>query len=260
MQSATYCLGTSQYEIACESALGTRAEQQDSYYINQNDHSVLAIVCDGMGGLSNGQRASLIAACQLGNLHKLKSSAVPFPDFFLNASDVLDETIHAFSNVDGERAGTTLVAVALQGNFLYWLSCGDSRLYIIRKKEIVQVTRDHNYKLTMDELLRQGKITATKYEQDLCRSEALISYIGMGGIELLDRNEEPLILQDSDLLLLMSDGLYRCISDQDMLCAATKGEHVGAIVAQLLELAERNALGIQDNTTIVAVRYRRNEI
>lgn len=260
MQRVTYRLGPFQYEIACESALGTRAEQQDSYYINQNDHSVLAVVCDGMGGLSNGQRASLTAACQLGKLHKQKSAAVPFPVFFVNASDVLDDTVHSFSSSDGKRAGTTLVAVALEENCLYWLSCGDSRLYIIRKNEIVQVTRDHNYKLTMDELLQQGKITKTKYEQELCRSEALISYIGMGGIDLLDLNGTPFMLQDSDLLLLMSDGLYRCISDQDMLCTATKGEPVGAIVTQLLELAEKNAHGAQDNTTIVAVRYRGKEI
>ena len=49
-------------EIAGYMSIGTRNNQQDSVRFDHNEFSTVCVVCDGMGGLSGGERASALAA------------------------------------------------------------------------------------------------------------------------------------------------------------------------------------------------------
>ena len=48
------------------------------------------------------------------------------------------------------------------------------------------------------------------------QAEALISYLGMGNISLTDSNTEPFYLEENDLILLCSDGLYKRLSNEQI--------------------------------------------
>lgn len=260
MDKICYDYGNCKYLIACDSFLGTRDEQQDSYCINANASSVIAAVCDGMGGLSSGQMASYIATKKLSELFKIKLENTEFPVFFETAMDLLDEAVNTFGKQNNEtkKAGTTIVAVGIEANKLYWLSCGDSRLYIVRNGEIVQVTTDHNYGAELDLLIENNKITHEQYVKENSQREALMSFIGMGGIEIYDLNTQPFLLQNNDLLLLVSDGLYRRVSSNQMRSVVINHDDPGDVVKELLELASKDKKSSQDNTTIVAVKYKIN--
>ena len=49
-------------EISSYMSIGTRKNQQDSVRFDHNEFSTVCVVCDGMGGLSGGERASALAA------------------------------------------------------------------------------------------------------------------------------------------------------------------------------------------------------
>lgn len=85
----------------------------------------------------------------------MRPDGVSVPDWFLHCVDVMDESVCKIKDEhnDGVNPGTTVVAVYLSGGELYWLSVGDSRLYIIRGDEIVAATRDHNFRF----MSRSGK-------------------------------------------------------------------------------------------------------
>ena len=53
---------TSQAEIASYTSIGTRKSQQDSICFDFGDFCTVCAVCDGMGGLTGGERASALAA------------------------------------------------------------------------------------------------------------------------------------------------------------------------------------------------------
>ena len=259
MQKICYEFDNYTCQIAYESFLGTREEQQDSYYINANTSSILAVVCDGMGGLNNGKIASNIATYRIGELFKQKNENDDFPKFFEDASDLLDEAVSNYSknNCGNARSGTTIVAAGIEYRKLYWMSCGDSRMYIVREKELVQITHDHNYKLELDSLYSDSKISKDQYNKGLCHGEALISYIGMGGIELIDINQRPVTLCNDDIILLASDGMYKCLSEAEISeIIHDNMSDVGVLTEKLLANAIKNAAGgSQDNTTIIAVKY-----
>jgi protein phosphatase len=243
------------YEAALRSVVGTRDEQQDCAYVRSDSGGVFAVVCDGMGGMGDGGIASVTAVEKLKDLYFSKRTKEAYHAFFLKAVDILDERVFMLKDSEGGRrlAGTTIVAIAIENEELFWMSVGDSRLYILRKNEIARVTRDHNYLLRLDQMMREKSITKTQYDDEAPKGEALISYIGIGGVQVMDINEVPFPLLAGDAILLASDGLYRFLGDEEILPLLQAGGAADAADA-LIRGATEKAVRFQDNTTCVVVK------
>ncbi|MDR1605197.1 MAG: SpoIIE family protein phosphatase [Gracilibacteraceae bacterium] len=247
------------FQVAVRSIVGAREEQQDAVYVHADGSKVLAVVCDGMGGLRSGRLAGLTAVAKMKELYFAWDRKVSAPNMFLRAVDILDESVYGLKDEEGVRlaAGATIVAAVIEGGDLFWLSVGDSRLYLLRQTEIVKVTREHNYFLRLNRLLEEGGITPAEYEREAGRGEALISYIGVGGVEIMDINSVPFRLAVGDTVLLASDGLYKTLTDDEIKrhLGADAGESAAALIKAVS--ARRNAG--QDNTTCVVIKCREND-
>ena len=249
-----------EYEIQCalQSVIGTREEQQDYATYKQTDSCFVAVVCDGMGGLEGGYVASKCAAETLVRIIEEKNADETIPQVLLRSVDVLDEQVFGLKDNQGKRlnAGTTLVAVVIENDKVYWLSVGDSRLYIVRDKEMVQATRDHNYSLVLDSLPSNYIPT----EEELSKKEALISFVGMGGIETMDLSNNPLFLQHNDKLLLTTDGLFKALTDEQIKSVIEKELSPELTVKELINQTEMYALEGRDNTTVIYIKIKGNKI
>lgn len=242
------------------SVIGTRQYQQDYVYYYSGEKGLLAVICDGMGGLEGGETASRLAACQIGEAFEQRDMALPLPEFFQKQASVMDEQVAGLKGKGGNplHAGTTVVAVAIENGQLFWLTVGDSRIYIIRKDEMSQVNREHNYRLTLKESLKNGKITQEFYniEEKKSQAEALISYLGMGHVSLMDINKIPFKLEPGDMVLLCSDGLYKSLSDSQIQALARDNDIDMNIAAdRLCSMALRYGRGGQDNTSVLLLQY-----
>ena len=243
------------YTAAMKSIVGTREEQQDCACYQVDGARVFAVVCDGMGGLESGKTASLATITKLRELYEQKDPVEPFSAFFLSSVDILDELVHHLKDKNGQRlgAGTTLVAAAIEADRLFWLSVGDSRLYILRGTEFVQATRDHNYFLRLDQMKQENEIGEREYRSEATRGEALISFIGMGGIEVMDINHTPFSLQPNDTILLTTDGLYKALNDEEIArCLALPDTEQAA--GALIDTVNQKARTAQDNTTCIIIK------
>ena len=244
------------YEVGSASFIGTRAEQQDSMLVAERDGQLLAAVCDGMGGLTGGSLASATAVQRLKQLFEWKPPEVDFPEFYLQAVDILDESVwNLRKKMEVPRGiGTTMVSAAVDGGKLYWFNVGDSRMYIVRDQQIVRTTTDHNYFFLLDQALRNGEITDAEYNREARRGNALVSFIGKGGIEHMDISQKPLALIPGDRILLVSDGLYRCVPMGQIREVAMEEGSAQEIADRLMEKSKQNAPGAQDNTTIIVIK------
>jgi len=242
-----------QFEVASRSFIGSREEQQDAYYADISGDRTFAVICDGMGGSLGGAAASNATVIKLKELVSQKNPAEGYPEFFLRAIDILDEGVVLLQrNANAVGAGTTIVAVAIDNESLYWLAVGDSRLYIIRDKEIVQATRDHNFALYISQLITDGHIVENEL-RGKHRDDALISFIGIGGVKIYDINEAGFTLRDGDIVLLTSDGLTNTLSNEeirDVLIEKSLNEDLD----DLFNLAFEKSYGVQDNTTCVLIK------
>lgn len=258
-----------QLTTLARTSVGNRNYQQDALYVTPSrilaankKTRVLALVCDGMGGMADGGRASRTAIEMLvqAYLKVEKEPALNIPSFFQQTIYAADRVISAFPKENGRGSGTTMVACIVEDDRLYWASVGDSRIYIIRGRQIRQVTRDHNYWLRLQEKMAAGELTPEEARADR-RKEALISYLGIGNVSLMDINTEPFQLQYGDMVMLCSDGITKTLPDsqiQEILLAdAVRPEQKAEALVEAATHANSHS---QDNTSVVLIHYEEVDI
>lgn len=240
--------------------IGKRDEQQDAFAFAhiaddyfRSHGGALALVADGMGGMANGAQASRIAVQTFVAAYNEKTADEAVADALTRALEAANRAVWELAKDSaGEgQVGTTLVAAAVLGDQLYWVSAGDSRLYLYRADgSLAQCTTDHNLLTDLMEKVRAGEMTRDQALQHP-DAEAVTSFLGMQRIERIDRNLRPLPLAAGDRLLLCSDGLFGTLDDKE-LAAVLAGDPQQA-AETLLQQVQARADEYQDNTTILVL-------
>ena len=240
--------------MGISSILGTRKNQQDTVFGAVDGNRAIAVVCDGMGGMNGGELASQTAATILIDDY-YNTTITDVREFFQKEAKKMDQAVNNLKNEDGRplNGGTTVVAVVIENNKMYFLSVGDSKIYILRDNEILAVNREHNYRLSLDEKLKKGQITKEQYIAEEDQAEALISYLGMGNVSLMDINNEPFILQENDIVLLCSDGFWEYVYEQEMTVSLAKASSPEDWVEKMRSILRQRAPENNDNNTAAAV-------
>mgnify|MGYP002421762806 FL=1 len=144
----------------------------------------------------------------------------------------------------------------VKGDKLYIMSAGDSRIYLIHDDKFMRLTRDHNYRMRLDERLRLGMIDMDTYMLEEARAEALISFLGIGSSILIDTNSEPIELTYGDRIILCSDGLYKGIDDDAIEHIVMENQmYVEGLADKLIEEALFHSPSGMDNTTVIVGIY-----
>ena len=232
---------------------GARQEQQDRILAIQKGKRFLAAVFDGMGGMEGGALASETAAGVMEEMFQKKNTD-DMRSFLKCFAEEADKKVSMIKK-DGKwiEAGTTVAAIMLEGNSLYWLSAGDSRIYLCRRGKMICPVRDHNYRMFLDEMLSSGKIDMDRYKEESSspKAEGLIMYLGMGGIDDLEMNDRPFRVLPGDRILLCSDGLYRSLPESKILEIAEAELPVSQKVSILVQAALEKGGYRQDNTSVI---------
>ena len=245
---------------ADSSLIGTRDYQQDALFVSKSIYAkryreakVYGVLCDGMGGMESGEEISEFVVTEMRKEFETLSYNRNVAAFFIEKIQMLDAMV---ANKYGACvAGTTMVAVVIFGKRLYWGAVGDSRIYIIRRDEIAQATRDHNYYLNLKEDVEKGNITQEQADNDP-RRDALISFIGSGNPELIDANTEPFTLADEDIVLLCSDGLTKSLTDEKILALVSEySDNLEEAANKLTFCAIDIDLEPKDNTSVILIKY-----
>lgn len=250
-------------------ATGNRKYQQDAAFISPSKilasnkkTRVMALVCDGMGGMADGGKASQTAIqMMVQGFDKIeKVPEVNIPEFFRGGILAIDRTIHNFPTENGKGSGTTMVACIAEDNHLYWASVGDSRIYYIRGNQMQQITRDHNYWLKLMEMVSAGQLTMEEARAKK-QKEALISFLGIGNIRLMDFNVTPIEMEYGDVVMLCSDGITKTLPDDQIKMIITADAVKPEQKAEaLVEAATHANPYSQDNTTVALLHYQERDI
>lgn len=204
---------------------------------------IVAVVCDGMGGMADGAEcADLAISAFLTYVVRSKESNLVqrLRKATLSANDAV---FRRFST----RGGATLSAFAMEeGGLCAAVNVGDSRIYKVTHLGAVEL-------LTVDDTIG-GQLRAMNKEvpDGLHEYNQLVQFIGMGsGID--PRLIEPPIQQGDDFVLLTSDGAHaHHISTFESLCCNSANSH--ELVKRLLVSSEW--IGGHDNATAISLSLR----
>lgn len=249
------------FELAILSVLGDRESQEDCFGYELKANGGIVTLCDGMGGHRGGRLASNAAVHAFLTAYSKEYVATGISDFLLDVAHSADNVISNMKDEKGNllNAGTTLVAVILDEYGLYWSSAGDSRMYLYRDGEFVQVTQDHNYRFVLDTKLAAADISQQEYEQEIHKGDALVSFLGRGKLEIIDYNKEPFIIQKNDKIFLMTDGMYKILSDLEIGNVINNFNNIGEALRALESKASRIAKSrgiVRDNMTAALIKIK----
>jgi protein phosphatase len=217
-------------------------------------------VADGMGGAAAGELASETV---------IASSSKSIKKTFGTRSDTINlkkYTTECFAasqkllaelkqhRPDISSMGSTLSCALVSGDKFVIGNVGDSRVYLLRKGIVQQITIDHNY---IQDLIRSGGEKPS--ESVVARYGHYITRTMDGGTDVPDLfplDQPSFILQDGDVLLLCSDGLIsdKASENSDWLKDTILGtKSLKSAAEQLITRAFLN--GSQDNITVVLLAY-----
>lgn len=240
-----------------------RMANEDSFWILPKQS--LFIVADGMGGHAGGQIASTIATHQMGletvallNTFekKLPADAMDIFSILKHATVSANHQVSRITDVypELESMGSTLTSLLVYGDQAYFSHVGDSRAYLIRDGQLIQMTEDHSY---VQELVNFGEITAEQALVHMRRNLILKSISRNSSFMDIEPDIASIKLKQGDRFILCSDGLIEHVRDADILKTVleNKSAEIPKALIRMTNSSEHmSPSGIgTDNTTVVLV-------
>lgn len=210
---------------------------------------MLAVLCDGMGGHKAGDIASEMAVLQLGNEWKNTQfqSSKETIQWLENQINIENQRIYRIAKKynDLEGMGTTLVTSAFIQDEIIIGNIGDSRAYQLSAKELERITEDHSF---ANELRLRGEITEEEAKSHNKKNTLTRS---LGVFDKVDVDFFTLDKEETELLLLCSDGLTNGVSDEVIKEILTDTIALEEKANLLIKKALQN--GSTDNITVCLV-------
>ena len=243
-------------EIAWGQVQGNRPSQQDAAAcLSWPSNLHLLVLADGMGGHSGGEIASTTAVKSFRDAFVAAPADAAVKERLLAGLQEANLAIYDRAQASPELLGmgTTLIAVSLEQDSLFWVSVGDSLLWLLRDHGIRRLNEDHSVGGMLDKQVDAGEISAEEAASAPDRSELLEALMG-NDVFLVDAPQEPVSLQSGDVVILASDGVEVC-DDAELVETATECKRASKdLVDAILEAVERHARPGQDNATVIVAQ------
>jgi PPM family protein phosphatase len=259
----------SHLEIAAASHSGMTGKKNEDRYgvtpfltgLNGKTPTVLAVLCDGIGGHRAGEVAAQMGVSIITETVVASDGSQPVKTLE-EAIRRANHAIHTASLTDQGRKGmgATCACAWVIDDRLYTANLGDSRIYLLREGHILQLSTDHTWIQEaydagiIDETLGEAHPNAHVIRRYLGSPTPpqpdfrLWFFEGEGDAEAL--NNQGLPLAPGDIVLVCSDGLTDLVSDEEIRLMV-KAKPLDVLLTALIDLA--NARGGHDNITVVAL-------
>lgn len=216
------------------------------------------VVADGLGGHRGGEIASKLAVNSFVDYlkHSYKSARS-----VNELAKIMEKSIleigkkllkESSKNEELEGMGTTISAAVFYKDYLTIAHVGDSRVYLLRKGNLKQITKDHTF---VQMLVDRGEITAEEAKEHPLKN-ALLQAVGTDA--LFEVEIKTLKLIPSDALLLCTDGLHSHLTETQIIevlkSELSTEDKVKRLVRQALDA------GGNDNITAILLEIEKDEI
>ncbi|TCO70519.1 PP2C family protein-serine/threonine phosphatase [Rhodovulum euryhalinum] len=220
---------------------GRVRERNEDAILTDPDGELWA-VADGMGGHQAGDVASDMVIDALAGL---PDDAAPVAGLIGRLAQANTDVAARAGAAGRGQMGATVVAAMIRNAVAHLVWAGDSRAYLLRAGHLRLLTRDHT---VVQDLVDQGALGPHEAETHP-ESHVVTRAVGMGPGFEAESLSVPVV--PGDRLLLCSDGLPRCLSQQEIAGllrrAASPAEACRALVAAALDA------GAPDNVSVIVV-------
>lgn len=230
---------------------GAREYQEDSFAVTEESafdtQGLLAVVSDGMGGLEMGDRVSdTVVTSVINSFYKMNGDGDQVLLALVNGANQAVNAMLGTNQIG--KSGATLVMGLLKAGKFHYVSVGDSRICLYRDGQLIQLNREHVYR---NELLLKAINKETTFQEAMNhpRAAGLTAYLGQGILKYIDLPAQPVTVKAEDKFILMSDGVYNALSEDEIAAALNKNADDAATAIQTAVQAKGYTK--QDNYTAI---------
>ncbi|MBQ5955892.1 MAG: Stp1/IreP family PP2C-type Ser/Thr phosphatase [Firmicutes bacterium] len=234
-----------------------RSSNEDACFVLLHDK--VYILADGVGGGNSGEIASRTAVSEIANYvvkHPLSHLLDKYEivGYMRDAFEAANTKIYDMAREHEENFGmaTTAIIVYVNKGKAYIGNIGDSRVYLYRNGDYLQLTEDHTY---VNTLVKAGILSREEADQDE-RKNVIIK--ALGAEPTVEPDFFQVEVKKGDILLACSDGLYDEVSDEEIVEIIKEKDNMNELAAELIARANRN--GGRDNITIITLQITEEEI
>jgi protein phosphatase len=229
--------------------------------INEDNYNIIAgysgvpisfLIADGMGGHNSGEIASKMA------VDIVSSYLLQFPKDLTDEKEICSFIEKIITKANQEifiaskeeetyfGMGTTLIVTLVYNNKLFIGHVGDSRVYLLRDGEMLQLTIDHSY---VEELIKNGTLTREEAENHP-KKNVITRALGCAEDIEIDTYSEK--MKNDDVFIICTDGLTNMISEDEIKEAIESSRDIEAACEILVNRAIEK--GGEDNITVIVFR------
>ncbi len=223
---------------------------------NHNEDSILLepdfaafVICDGMGGHASGAVASSVSVQTISESLRngtAKAAAANGQEPLVAAILAANARVFQQSRTDPKchGMGTTVVGIRLEGPSMHVCHIGDSRIYLLRRGDLTQMTRDHSLvNLYADHPELVGKLGPA-------HDNIIVRAVGLH--ENVEVEHNVMAIESGDIYMLCSDGLIDMVDDWMIREMMTTDEDLDTMTKTLIRAANNH--GGSDNVSVILVR------
>ena len=246
------------YIVEHAQSIGNRSKQEDA--ILYSDESVyerkgiLAVLSDGMGGLSDGEKFSALATeCMVRHFENTE----PMEDICEELRACFDVAQRAalVLQKDGSQGGATVVAVLIRNWKCAFLSVGDSSICLLRNGGLIHLNRKHTLGVSLDESVALGYLDEEFARSNIHRN-SLTSHLGSENEIKCDVCSVPFSIMPGDRIALMSDGITGTLDEEELTRLLGKGTCENAANC-MIGAVLRSEKPRQDNASILIIGFEK---
>ncbi|MGN1334665.1 MAG: Stp1/IreP family PP2C-type Ser/Thr phosphatase [Anaerovoracaceae bacterium] len=234
-----------------------RSNNEDACFVLLPDK--VYVVADGVGGGNAGEIASRTAVSEIANYileHPIANTTNKYAvvNYLQSCLDEANSKIFRMANTYEENTGmaTTVVIVYVAFGKVFITNVGDSRAYLYRKGQLVQLTEDHTY---VNTLVKAGVLSKEQAEFD-DRKNVITK--ALGAEPTVEPDFFQLEIMKDDIFIICTDGLYDEVEDQEIIKVLGNKQSMSDVCSKLVDKANKN--GGRDNITVISLKVTEEDI
>lgn len=231
---------------------GIRGENQDSFRISVNNTLATFLVADGVGGHSFGGDCSKgVADSLINEVSSIENKSIDYIKSLIEKKyNQINEYIYNQGRNLQVLMATTISTVNFVDNKCLISNIGDTKVFLVRSEKLILISEEHTVAY---DLFKSKKIT---YEEYLSHSKKHVLSKAVGSSKSVSAFYNILEINDDDVFLILSDGVYNFLSEGEILMILKKSlekspDNLNELCKSLVEQAVKNKSN--DNATAVAI-------
>lgn len=231
--------------------IGGRDIQEDQYDTLITEAGLMAVLADGAGREFGGRIAAKIAVDTCVEIFK-DYNAFNNPQYYFRKAfhSANREIVKVLE--DESRGRASAGCVMIRDGFLYYAVAGNVKICVYRDGSLVPLSVGHTVAVLAEQKFHEGKLSR---QDAMCMLEdqRLYNYLGKDDFKDIEIFDAPVKLIQDDIVVLMSDGIYECLSTRAIEEVLFNENTCQQKAYELIELVNTNPAEKKDNASVILV-------